>query len=404
MTTIVWGHGSRSRGEEKTFVPAGTTIKWYADLDQNLLTRNGFLALSSGDFGRPTDSQGPGNGTRVEIFNYEVFEDLAKRDRVAILHRGDSALQFVGAEVAEGPLCSEPAACRRAGAHSCDGLLGTVRDSEIVILVCRGLPGGDADTHTYGSDPVTKDIDDDFNAWYRTWRASLSADPDAAMAAFATYSDPVKLQLATYLAVEQWQALHWASVYAANADPASAMTQFRDLDDFSQFAGLLADIPVYRQRFSDAVKADPAGYVAALDNAPQGARDALAAAIPDFAGLQNLASADQAHADFAAESWVPSDDEIAGVNEINAATVKDADDREELDFIVAGFVLLVGDRHGANWTDWARERPDHAEGTITVKRATFGAGKFEVLGCPPAKQSIVENALNAFSDKDVKFV
>jgi hypothetical protein len=406
LTTIVWGHGSRSRGAEKTFVPDGTTIKWYADLDQNLLTRNGFLALSSGDFGAPTDSQGPGSGTSVEVFNYEVFEDLAKRDQVAILHRGDSDLKFVGAEVPQGPLCSTPAECRKAGKHDCGGLLGTVHDTEIVILVCRGLPGGNTATAAFGSDPVTKDIDEDFQRWFQTWVTALQTDPDSAMREFETYSDPVKLQLGTFIAVPVWQAVHWASTYAAAGQYTDAFTQFRSVTDAGALGWMLGNIPVYAARFTDAANADPEAFFAALDAGPQIARDAFNAlpAIATAREAHKQAGAQAAFEDFAAGSWAPTAEEIAGVNEINRATVKAADDGEALPYIVAGFVLLIGDGHGGEWQSWAANEPDQASGTITVKRATFGAGRLDVEGCPPSKQSIVENAIGSFSDKEVRFV
>ncbi|MEO9138289.1 MAG: hypothetical protein ABI345_04420, partial [Jatrophihabitans sp.] len=80
------------------------------------------------------------------------------------------------------------------------------------------------------------------------------------------------------------------------------------------------------------------------------------------------------------------------------------DEDVDILFVVAAFVTLIGDRHGVEWTDWAARQPDCAYGTRTVARATFGAGKFTVSDCPPVKQAIVEHALNAFSDKEVRFV
>jgi putative adhesin Stv-like protein len=406
MTTIVWGHGSRGRGEEKTFVPDGTTVKWYADLDQNLLTRNGFLALSSGDFGAPNDSQGPGKGTDVLVYNYVVSEDLAKRDKVAILHRGSSALQFVGAEVAQGPLCPTPVVCRTAGVHSCSGLLGTVKDSEIVILVCRGLPGGNAGTEAFGSDDVTSDIGKEFKEWFDQWVKRVLADPDGAMGDFETYSDPVKLQVGTYLAVPAWQAVHWGSKYAAASQFDDAFTQFRDLPDASSTRYFLDNVAQYRSAFAGAAATDPQAFFAALDRSPQPVRDVFNG-VSDIAVERERATQTTAQAgfeEFAATSWVPDAADLAQINGINQAAVKSAEDGESLDYVVAGFALLIGSGHGAAYDTWAANEPDQARGTITVKRATFGAGKLEVEGCPPAKQSIVEAALNSFSDKDVKFV
>jgi hypothetical protein len=415
MTTLIWGHGARTRGEEKVLVPAGTTIRWFSQVDENLLTNNGFLALETGDFGNATDTQGPGDGRTVEVYNYQVYEDLVKRDWVSMLHRGDSRLMFVGAEVTEGFLCSSPATCRQAGQHNCAGVFGRVQDSEIVILVCRGVPGsGRGSTAAYGSDvdAPQRDTVSDMAGFVTEFMKRVRSDPDAAMTEFAELSDPVKIHLAPWPSIAGFQAVHWAAYYAASAAPEDAFRQLAEAaangTTWGEAAQLINDVDTYRARFADGAAASPAAFFAALDAAPA----QVQAAIGGIGRVQDVrttwqeqSAADSDWRDEAAATWVPNEAELAAVAEINQAAIKATDDGESVAYEVAGFVLLVGAGHGAEWYSWAQQQPDHAAGTITVtKGGVFSSGRLEVDSCPPAKQGVVESALGAFSDKDVKFV
>ena len=67
---------------------------------------------------------------------------------------------FIGTDIPEGHLCNDVEGCKAAGAHKCDGVLGKAKDTEIVVLVCRGLKGvKNNPTVLYGrdkSDPVSE--------------------------------------------------------------------------------------------------------------------------------------------------------------------------------------------------------------------------------------------------------
>jgi hypothetical protein len=67
---------------------------------------------------------------------------------------------FIGTDIPEGHLCTDVEGCKAAGAHKCDGVLGKAKDTEIVVLVCRGLKGvKNNPTVLYGrdkSDPVSE--------------------------------------------------------------------------------------------------------------------------------------------------------------------------------------------------------------------------------------------------------
>jgi hypothetical protein len=106
----------------------------------------------------------------------------------------------------------------------------------------------------------------------------------------------------------------------------------------------------------------------------------------------------------AAGTWVPSSADLNTVAETNQSTVKAAGDGDELDFEVAGFVMLIGAGHDPSWYQWARAESDYCTGKVTVsKGGVFSKGSFEVTGCPMTKQGVVQSALEAFSDKEVTF-
>jgi hypothetical protein len=414
MTTLIWGHGARTRGEEKVLVPTGTTIRWFSQVDENLLTNNGFLALETGDFGNATDTQGPGDGSTVEVFNYEVSQDLVKRDWVSMLHRGDERLMFVGAEVPEGLLCTTPGPCRTAGRHACAGVFGRVQDSEIVILVCRGVPGsGRGSTDAYGRDANSpqRDTVDDMAGFVGGFMTRVAADPDAAMTEFGTFSDPVKIHLAPWPSIAAFQAVHWGTYYAAAGSPDDAFRQLApaaaDASTWSEAADLIATVDVYRARFADGAAAAPHAFFAALDAAPANLRSAIGGIgrVQDVrATWEHQGTAQSAWENDAASTWVPGEADLAALASVNQAAVKAVGDGDSVPYELAGFVLLVGDGHGENWYTWARGEADHFAGEITVKKGgTFSAGKLTVESCPPVKQGIVESALNAFSDKEVVF-
>jgi hypothetical protein len=424
MTTIVWGHGSRSKGEEKTFVPAGTTVRWFSNVDENLLTNNGFLALETGDFGNATDTQGPGDGVKTKIYNYQVFEDLVKRDWVSMLHQGSGKLTFVGVEVPDQAyLCSTPQACERRGSHACEGLFSKIKDTEIVILVCRGMPGSDKSTQKYGSqpDPKLKTPEDELNPLTDTvsdmagfvggFMGRVRTDPDTAMAEYTELSNPVKIHLAPWPSIIGFQAAHWAAYYAATGDPDGAFRQLGevagDATNWGETTKLLQSVDVYRARFAQGAAAAPERFFALLDTAPGNVQTLIGGIGRVQMVRTEWEKQSQATADWQAEAastWVPSESDLAGVAEINKKTVKDAEDEEELDYEVAGFVMLIGDNHPAEWYVWARGQKDHASGKLTVEKGGFRSkGSFEVTGCPMTKQGVVEAAIQAFSEKEVEF-
>jgi hypothetical protein len=222
----------------------------------------------------------------------------------------------------------------------------------------------------------------------------------------------VKIHLAPWPSIAAFQAVHWAAYYAASGSPDDAFRQLAgaaaDGTTWAQAAQLITDVDTYRARFADGAAAAPQAFFAALDAAPAGVRTAIGGIgrVQDVRTTwQEQGRADADWRDEAAAAWVPGEADLAAVAEINRSAVKAVDDGETVPYEVAGFVLLVGTDHGAEWHGWAQQQADHAAGTITVtKGGMLSAGRLEVDSCPPAKQGVVESGLNAFSDKDVTFV
>lgn len=271
MTTLVWGHGTRDKGDEKTFVPDGATVKFYSDVDENLFTRNGFVAVSSGEFGDPNESVGPGSGTTVEIFNYGVMADLGKADFIALLNREGNNLMFVGKEVAEGHFCNDVTGCKTAGSHKCDGVFGKVDDKEIVILVCRGLAamqyaGLAQATLGYGTnqEAALYAINQDTSDFINGFCSRIGADAAAAEKEFDELSDPVKIILTTDMRVTGWSAVRWAADFGKKGSIADLFTQIKDDLDNANAAAAVA-LPAYAEGFAAAAEADAAEFFKELD-------------------------------------------------------------------------------------------------------------------------------------------
>jgi len=102
--------------------------------------------------------------------------------------------------------------------------------------------------------------------------------------------------------------------------------------------------------------------------------------------------------------WVPGEQDFDAIAEVNRANVKSTDDGNSIDFVVGGWVMLIGDGHQESYDQYASFQEDVVHGTLTVNKGGMrSAGSLEVSGVPPAKQGVVEAAIARFSDKTVEF-
>jgi hypothetical protein len=403
MTTLVWGHGIRDRGEEKTFVPDGTTVKWYSDLDQNLFTRNGFVAVSSGEFGSPNDQQGPGRGTEVEIYNYGVAEDLVKRDYVAMLNRQGLPLMFIGSEIPEGHLCNDLPGCRGKGEHTCDGVLGKAKDTEVVILVCRGVAGMQGQsTLAYGSDvkdPLSS-INEDTTGFINAFLNRVTADPASAEQEFDGLGDPVKIIMRTDMRIPAWQAIRWAADAGRKGSISDLFTQLREnLND--QRAEQFLTIGYYADGLAAGARSDVDEFFRTMEKFP-GTLTTRIEAIPAIAALKQ--SWEKGRQAFADATWSPDDAALDRVSTKNGQNVKAAGDGDSLPIRVGGVLALIGSGHDPQSVNYVERQGDFEQGSLTVtKGGAFSKGGIEVKGLSPGKEGLVTAVVTNFSDKKVTF-
>ena len=403
MPTLVWGHGVRDRGEEKTFVPDGSTVKWYADLNETLLTSNGFAAVSSGAFGSPTDSQGPGRGTEIEIYNFAVSSDLVKADFVALLNREGHPLMFIGTDIPEGHLCNDVEGCKAAGAHKCDGVLGKAKDTEIVVLVCRGLKGvKNNPTVLYGgdkSDPVSE-ITIDMVNYVKGFMTRLKADPVAGEQEFDGLPDASKIILTSHKDITTWQGVRWAADASRNGKVTDVFPQLREAqraDNGQQFL----DIPRYADGIVAGAKADPIEFFTSMRNYSGALIDAIGK-LPGLAAPKK--SYDEGVKGFDEATWSPDDKALKSVTDTNGANVKASENGGTLPVAVGGALVLIGSGHTSRTVNYVERQGDFRRGTLTVtKGGPFSKGGVEVTGVSAAQRGLVEEVIKLFSKKEVTF-
>jgi hypothetical protein len=407
MATIVWGHGVRDRGDEKTFVPQGVTVKWWADSDKTLQTTNGFLAIETGGIGTPNDQQGPGNATQVEIYNYSVSKDLEKRDLVALLNENtpQNKLKFVGAEVREGQLCNKVDDCKANGSHICDGVFGKAtldsdwQDTELLILVCRVLPQNVQITQQFGGDQDDRlaDSAEDMQAAINSLCEQIGNDPEGAEHEYDSWAEKSKVYALQWPSVADWLAVRWAADYGRKGQITDMFKQLQE--HTSENAAEAVWIPRYAEGFTAAAAAKPQEFFHALAEIG----GSLEAAIGTLPGVEAAGQAYNAKRDekaqFSSESWVPDDDAKKATQLKNQQNLPD--DGTALVY-AGGVVMLIGSNHNLRVEAYVDRQADSELGSLV---ATKG-GPFKVIKVRGIEnnKTLVENLLTELApDKKVKF-
>jgi hypothetical protein len=218
---FILGHGTRVPGVDKTFVPAGKSISFYSNVDENTLRSNGLAALNAGDIPpvETFDAQNP------EVDNYGLtrFEDSAIAEHMA----SESSLTggktyYIGLETSFGTtplpspvwLCTTPSDCARTKpnhAPSCKGLFALVPENELLSVTCRGVQLTQEERQQGKRNPRTTrlgarkvdesghDTSEDFFSETsaeakRLWQLSKT-DPAGVIAHLESLSDPTRRDL-----------------------------------------------------------------------------------------------------------------------------------------------------------------------------------------------------------------
>jgi hypothetical protein len=194
----VWilSHGARVTTWPNTRVPAGKTVHYYADFDENTLRVNGLAAINAGTIAA-TESFAAG----AEIADYylSAFTDaeLAQHFASESSLTGGPMLTIGGDLPDDLPLCSDPHNCNPT--HStCTGLFGRVAQDEIHLVACRGAIGQDngvgwrlgtdqAHNPQPGEDLIEDSYANELTQFAQGILDEAQTDPQGALARFRSY-------------------------------------------------------------------------------------------------------------------------------------------------------------------------------------------------------------------------
>ena len=281
MTAIVNGHGSRI-DDTKTFVPVGTTLKFYAGFDMDLSTSVNLIALAQGTFANPVQEV-KGTGSPDDIENYQYTAEDASFYAKWYAMGGEASLDiwWVGDSIETGSrLCQSPEACLQAGKHTCNGVLGLIEDPEIVILACRGYVGDEdtAMTTTYGSnpdDPLYHAADEAYAEIQRLLTLA-QRDPDAAEAEVRGFPQEKFALYVNDRSFDAWLMAWTAKEYANDLDVEQLVGHLRaNRDKLAQVGDYLHDIPTYGQAVDRCATTAPEIFTWWVDSQPDEAVEAF---------------------------------------------------------------------------------------------------------------------------------
>lgn len=376
MATIVRAHGGWD-GQNWTFVPKDVTIKFYSNADEYLFTSNAVKALSQSNFDNANESYGPGNdddNNPVWVQNYELVPRTSsemQRDLSAFAEA--ATILFVGSELKTPiKLCEGDSTTCLGGEHHCAGVFGTVHDTEIVYMACRGIDTDDQAKGTRELDGSTENMDN-VAEWTKWFSENKDQYPDEVEQQFYDLPQDHQATLLVAPVIKNF-------IYVRNG----IRTYQSDPDTFlRQVAGLVRDGS--DPELVDAYFADPyLGPLVSRAVARPGSQDML---------------------DDQEQSWMPQDSDRARITESNQANVKATEDGESVSFVAGNGLVLIGEGHDFGYVRYAGSADDASQGTITVAKAgVFGAGSLEVSGCTATQQNIVREMLESFSNKTVEFV
>jgi hypothetical protein len=279
MTQIVKGHGSRLDDEE-TFVPAGTTLKFFSDFDVDLGTTVALTAIVNGAQA-PAQETIVGTGQVGDVANYAVStqDDGFYAKWLAMGGEEGIPIWWVGNDIPDGTrLCSAPDTCPGLGAHNCSGVLGLVQDSEIVILACRGYADDDGTELQYGTDSENPlhDITDDVDQGVDRILELAKSDPAAAEAQADRWPQGTMALAQSRIDFTAWTVARHLKDYATSNDFDQLFGQLTsNADDLSDVFEWLDDIPSYGQAVDTAATSYPDTFVQWFQQASGGVQSAL---------------------------------------------------------------------------------------------------------------------------------
>ena len=397
MATIVKGHGELPSDDQDTFVPLGTTVKFYSDFDVNLGTTVALVAIANGAKETPKETIS-GTGTIGDVANYKLYEQDDGFIAKWLAMGGESGIpiEWVGGagRIPDGTrLCEKPGECT--GTHTCNGVLGLVKDTEIIILACRGFESDDDQksefTYCADSDSVLHGIDADVDEFVDKILALAKTNPDEAERQVDDLPQGSIALMVNRIDYDTWQKARYVKDLAQRNDFEQIIGHLTAnssrLDDIMDW---LDDVPSYGTALDQAALGHGQAWVMALNKAPDEVKTALR--------RRDYLDAVEDGGD-----WQPDDTALDEITKTNQANVKGSGDGEMLDIRAGGLLVLVGDGHEDNHMVYVLRQGDLEQGAVTVtKGGVFSKGKLDVKGIG-AKQALVRTALEAISDKTITF-
>jgi hypothetical protein len=214
MATYVVGHGLEPDTGVETFVPAGTTIKFFTGNMEDLADVNALAVMAAGG-AEPTESYGEGQ----QVANYALTPlDDEDRQRQATVQPAGLAVMYVGDQLPSPILLchDEPDGelCTAAEGHNCDGVFGLVNDTEILYLACRGVQGQDSHSPRglgpHADNTLAIDARDE---WYTWFQANLHDNADEVARRWDALPQPSQTMLMSLPEIENWTYLRQAKVF-----------------------------------------------------------------------------------------------------------------------------------------------------------------------------------------------
>jgi hypothetical protein len=399
MATIVKGHGGRL-DDQRTFVPKGTTVKFYTGFDVDLSTTVALVAIATGSSTPPQETI-VGTGTTDDVANYGVYtqDDGFIAKWLAMGGESGMPIKWVGTDIPDGTrLCENPNICNGLGEHTCLGVLGRVQDKEIIILACRGYAGPNptaapAPDRRYGTDEddPLQDIAADTGAFVAKILQEVRNDPDAAERRVDDIPQGSIALLDNYPDFYNWQKARHLKDYAVAGDFTQMIGHLTaNSADLAGIMKWLDDVPSYGATVDHALLDDAQRLVMETQRMPDAVRAAL-----QMRPLINAA--------LVAGDWQPDDAALERITTKNGENVKAAGDGSSISVWSGGLLTLIGDGHLGEAQVYVRRQGDQESGQVKItKGGAFSKGALAVSGIS-AKRSLVEQALEAISDKKVSF-
>lgn len=387
MTHIVSGHGARVDSTE-TFVPEGTTVRFYSEVDYNLGTAVALIAIVDGVSAPPQERVEGGKS----VYNYELSsEDAEFVDSLkAMAPPAGIPILHVGTDIPDKTrLCSAPDECQ--GTHECDGvlgLLGQLDEKDIVILACRGKAKSKRikrEEH-YGTDrshPLY-DISRNIDAFVEEFMKVAYTDLAKAEEMADSLSQKDLALLNTTANFRTWRKARSLKEMAERKDYAGLAQFFQtNLDDLKDMMDWAWGIRVYRDAISAALEDD--NCVAALSGLPSKTQDRIEKELNRTG---------------AKEDWEPTESELAKIATRNAAALQKLKDGQSALIALAGDIVLIGEDHRDVIINYVQVYPGSEIGRFHLVKGgpfskTSSKGSINVTGISDDTQEKVRDALQS---------